>query len=112
MNKILIILILSIAACGLGAQIGGYVETNGVEFYYESYGEGKSLLMSYGFTFSGKMWEPWIEELSKRYRLIIPDKRGHGNSTNTSNEFLMERGKKVMEVWRTILWSTKIEIFT
>lgn len=40
--------------------------------------------MLHGFTVTGKAWNPLIEDLSKKYRLIVPDLRGHGYSTNPS----------------------------
>ena len=83
--SIIIFLLLSINI--VTAQNGNFVETNGVKIYYETYGEGEPLLLLHGFTLSGKSWEPWIEDLSKNNKLIIPDLRGHGNSTNPSKMF-------------------------
>lgn len=86
--KKLIIITFSIALFqGLSAQEGSYAEVNGAKIYYETYGEGNPLLMLHGFTITGKSWEPWIKDLSKNHKLIIPDLRGHGNSTNPSKKF-------------------------
>ena len=71
----------------VNAQSGRYIETNGVQIYYEVYGEGEPLLLLHGFTMSHKSWEPWIIDLSKNYKLVIPDLRGHGNSTNPSKVY-------------------------
>ncbi len=69
------------------AQEDNYANVNGVKIYYEIHGEGEPLVLLHGFTMSHTMWDEWIEDLSKDYRLILPDLRGHGNSTNPSNEF-------------------------
>jgi len=69
------------------SQTGEYTDVNGVKIYYEKYGKGEPLLLLHGFTSSSKHWKPWIEELSKNHLLIIPDLRGHGNSSNPSNKF-------------------------
>ncbi len=69
------------------AQEANYANVNGVKIYYEIHGEGEPLVLLHGFTMSHTMWEGWIEDLSKDYMLILPDLRGHGNSTNPSNEF-------------------------
>ena len=69
------------------AQDGNFVETNGLKIYYEEHGQGEALLLLHGFTGSHETWDLYIEELEKEYRLIIPDLRGHGRSTNPSNIF-------------------------
>ena len=71
----------------INAQDGNYVETNGVKIYYETHGEGEPLLMLHGITLSHKSWDSWVEDLSKNHQLIIPDLRGHGQSTNQSRVF-------------------------
>ena len=60
---------------------------NEMEMYYELHGEGDPLVLLHGFTGSGSNWEPFIADLGKDRRLIIPDLRGHGRSTNPSNVF-------------------------
>lgn len=85
-NLILIVFVL-LTFSKTHAQKGNYEEVNGVKIYYEIYGEGKPLVLLHGFTMSHDMWGGWIEDLSKDYMLILPDLRGHGNSTNPSNEF-------------------------
>jgi pimeloyl-ACP methyl ester carboxylesterase len=83
----LIFLLLLLVGIEAQAQDGNFIETNGVKIYYEIHGEGEPLLLLHGFTMSGKSWEPWIEDLSRNHKLIIPDLRGHGNSTNPSRAF-------------------------
>jgi pimeloyl-ACP methyl ester carboxylesterase len=62
---------------------------NGIEMHYEVRGSGPPLLLLHGFTGSGGDWIHLfdLEDLARRYRLIIPDARGHGRSTNPSGEF-------------------------
>ena len=69
------------------AQEANYANVNGVKIYYEIHGEGEPIVLLHGFTMSNNMWDEWIEDLSKNYKLILPDLRGHGNSTNPSNKF-------------------------
>lgn len=87
MKNLLIIVFLLLSSNIIVAQNGKFVETNGVKIYYETYGEGKPLLLIHGFSLSHKAWESWVEDLSKHHLLIIPDLRGHGNSTNPSKIF-------------------------
>ena len=60
---------------------------NGMEMYYEAYGEGRPLVLLHGFGGSGPAWKPFIAEFAKHFRLIVPDLRGHGLSTNPSHQF-------------------------
>jgi len=69
------------------AQNGNYAYVNGVKIYYETYGNGPPLVLLHPFSGSHKLWEQWKDSLSQDYLLITPDLRGHGNSTNPSNEF-------------------------
>jgi pimeloyl-ACP methyl ester carboxylesterase len=63
------------------------VKVNDIEMYYEVHGEGTPLVLLHGFTSSSSIWKPFIQEYKKNYKLIIPDMRGHGYSTNPSNTF-------------------------
>ena len=60
---------------------------NGIEMYYEISGSGSPLVLLHGFTGSGRDWETFRTEYAKTYRVIVPDLRGHGRSTNPSNRF-------------------------
>lgn len=63
------------------------VQVNDVELHYEEYGEGMPLVLLHGFGGCTQNWHPFTDELSKHYRLIVVDLRGHGYSTNPSNTF-------------------------
>jgi pimeloyl-ACP methyl ester carboxylesterase len=53
---------------------------DGVALYYEVHGEGPVILLSHGYSATSQMWRGQIEALSKHYRLVIWDMRGHGQS--------------------------------
>lgn len=78
----------------LDATKTGTVEVNGIEMYYEIYGEGEPLLLLHGFNGSHGVWAEFIPELAKSYQVIAPDLRGHGRSTNPSNEFTHRQSAK------------------
>jgi pimeloyl-ACP methyl ester carboxylesterase len=63
------------------------VSLNGIEMYYETVGEGEPLLLLHGGTQSGRMFDPFVAPFSGSHRLIIPDLRGHGGSTNPAGEW-------------------------
>ena len=59
------------------------VSLNGIEMYYESEGAGEPLLLLHGGTGSQENWKfAGQERLAHEYRLIRPDARGHGRTTN------------------------------
>ena len=53
---------------------------NGLSIYYESHGSGFPLVLSCVLGGNTTQWAPQIPVFSKRYRLILWDPRGHGNS--------------------------------
>jgi 3-oxoadipate enol-lactonase len=48
--------------------------------HYTERGSGKPLLLVHGLMVTGQMFDPVLERLAARHRLIIPDLRGHGRS--------------------------------
>ena len=63
------------------------VEINGIELNYEMAGDGEPLLWLHGFMGAGPDWKYIFKEPPAGFRLIAPDLRGHGASTNPSGEF-------------------------
>jgi pimeloyl-ACP methyl ester carboxylesterase len=66
---------------------GQSIQVRNIEMYYEEFGVGKPLLLLHGFGGCSQNWHPLIAGLSEHYRLIVPDLRGHGHSTNPGNTF-------------------------
>jgi pimeloyl-ACP methyl ester carboxylesterase len=57
------------------------VTVNNINMYYRTVGEGTPLVMIMGFTANSDWWpEQMIEDLSKDFKLILPDNRGSGRS--------------------------------
>jgi pimeloyl-ACP methyl ester carboxylesterase len=63
------------------------VDVNGIELHYEISGEGEPLLWLHGFMGCGSDWTHIFERPPAGYRLIAPDMRGHGRSTNPAGTF-------------------------
>ena len=59
----------------------GYAPVNGVEVYYEVYGEGKPLVLLHGAFYTIEMnWGQLIPELSKTRKIVAIEFQGHGHS--------------------------------
>jgi pimeloyl-ACP methyl ester carboxylesterase len=63
------------------------IEVQGIEMYWEVVGEGQPLLWLHGGMGCGADWRYIFNEPPEGYRLIAPDLRGHGASTNPSGIF-------------------------
>jgi pimeloyl-ACP methyl ester carboxylesterase len=60
---------------------GGYVPVNGINVYYEVYGEGKPVVLIHGAFYTIQMnWGQLIPELSKTRKVIAIEMQGHGHS--------------------------------
>ncbi len=66
---------------------GETLAVNDMQMYYVSHGEGEPLVLLHGFTGSSGDWKLFLPDLAQGYRLIIPDLRGHGRSTNSLPTF-------------------------
>ncbi|WP_430811905.1 MULTISPECIES: alpha/beta fold hydrolase [unclassified Carboxylicivirga] len=87
MKNALLISIFLITLTSTAAQTKQTAEVNGVSIYYETFGDGYPLVLLHGFTQNHTIWYNLLDSLSLKYKLIIPDMRGHGKSTNPTNEF-------------------------
>jgi len=79
----------SFSSCpGAGEDIEmSFIEINGAQIYYELFGQeqpGRSpILLIHGSTITGQAdWSLVAPLLARRWRVIVPDCRGHGRSSN------------------------------
>jgi len=56
------------------------LDRDGVGIWYEVHGEGPAILLSHGYSATCRMWDGQIAALRDRYKLIVWDMRGHGQS--------------------------------
>ena len=68
------------------SQTGRFVNANGINMYYESFGSGISLIFLHGSMGTGKVWKPYVPILSNDFNIILPDVRGHGKTENPGKE--------------------------
>lgn len=62
---------------------GRFVQANGLEIYYEEYGEGQPLVVVHGGTVTIRRYSLFGEH----YRVYAPNTRGHGRTVNPTGEF-------------------------
>jgi len=63
------------------------IHVNGFDMYFEDRGAGEPLLLLHGGMGIGADWLHVFPEDPDEYRVIVPDLRGHGRSTNPSGAF-------------------------
>jgi pimeloyl-ACP methyl ester carboxylesterase len=56
------------------------IDRSGVRIYYEVHGDGPALILTHGYSSTSAMWQGQIAALSKQYKLVLWDMRGHGRS--------------------------------
>ncbi|HMD47476.1 MAG TPA: alpha/beta fold hydrolase, partial [Bryobacteraceae bacterium] len=76
---------------------GGQIKPiNGIDLYFETYGEGPAMLLLHGFMGSGADWGQVFKIPPEGYRSIFPDLRGHGRSTNPTGTFTFQQSARDM----------------
>lgn len=72
-----------------GAAASGTASVNGFDMYYASYGDGDGppILMIHGGLAHADIWAAQVADLSKDYRVIVADTRGHGRSNNDGSAY-------------------------
>ncbi len=67
-------------------QPGHYLRVNGMDMYYEEYGEGRPLILLHGGTSTSQTWQPFLPIFMPHFRVITPDSRAHGRTNNPAGE--------------------------
>lgn len=67
------------------------VRSSDVEIHYELLGKGPDLVLLHPFPAHHGVWMPVAEQLASRYRIILPDLRGHGESGVGEGPATMEK---------------------
>src|SRR5579863_5849338 len=67
------------------------VKSDDAEILYWTLGEGPPVILLHPFPANHVFWLPVAEELSTRFRVILPDLRGHGDSDAGEGPATMEK---------------------
>lgn len=59
------------------------VAVNDISLYYEDQGSGDAIVLLHGGLVDHEYWGSQIAELAKHHRVLSPDTRGHGRSTDS-----------------------------
>ena len=65
------------------------VKTNGIEINYEVEGNGPWITLSHSLACNLHMWDDQMELLTKRFKVLRFDTRGHGQSSGPRGDYTM-----------------------
>jgi pimeloyl-ACP methyl ester carboxylesterase len=65
----------------------GFIELVDVNMYYKERGLGQPVVLVHAGIADGRMWDPQLERLSARYRVVVPDLRGFGRTPMPQTSF-------------------------
>lgn len=72
--------------------------SDGVSIYYEERGAGRPVALAYGIGGNAAMWEPNVEALAARHRLILWEPRGHARSESPEDPTRVTFGHWVLDL--------------
>src|SRR5947209_8041220 len=73
------------------------IDVNGCSLHYDDRGAGAPLLLLHGGTGIGAHWQQvFTAGDPDNFRVIVPDLRGHGRSTNPSGAFTFRQSARDM----------------
>ena len=82
-------------------------------FYTDSGGAGLPVVFIHGFPFSGAMWQPQVEALSKAgLRAIAYDVRGHGQRHTTGSTMIPPRTCRLLDEYRDVFCGLSMAAMT
>jgi pimeloyl-ACP methyl ester carboxylesterase len=84
------------------------IDRNGVAIHYETHGEGPAILLSHGYSATCRMWDGQIAAFADRWRVIVWDMRGHGQSDDPSDPALYSEALTVADM-AAVLDACKVE---
>jgi len=68
------------------------LDRNGVGIHYEVHGQGPAILLSHGYSATCRMWDGQIEAFKDRFKVIVWDMRGHGQSDYPTDPLAYSEG--------------------
>jgi pimeloyl-ACP methyl ester carboxylesterase len=70
--------------------VGDYVDANSVHTYFEEHGSGDPLLLLHGGLADAESFGQQTPAFARRYRVIVPERRGHGRTADVEGEITYE----------------------
>lgn len=79
-------LLAALAAAAAAQAPGTAAAVNGTRLYYESAGDGETVVLIHGALVDSRIWDPQFAALAEKFRVIRYDQRGHGRSARNHTQ--------------------------
>jgi pimeloyl-ACP methyl ester carboxylesterase len=103
-----ILIVSSCAIAEVTAKSASFHASDGVSLHYFDAGTGAAIVLVPGWTMPADIFEPQINGLSKRFRVIALDPRAQGDSEKTAEGNTLERHaqdiKELLEHLQCRMW--------
>ena len=73
------------------------IETTATELHWQSFGEGKDLVLLHGWGMNGAVWQQTAQRLSQHFHVHIVDLPGFGHSHQASFSSLADLTQQVLD---------------
>jgi pimeloyl-ACP methyl ester carboxylesterase len=70
--------------------MGEYVDIGGMKTWFDSWGSGPPLLLMHGGWATNATWEPLAPILAEHFRVLAPERRGHGHTPDVDGPITYE----------------------
>ena len=70
--------------------MAAYLEVNGVPMWYDERGDGDPLVLLHGGLSDSRDFTGSLDTLAGRFRLLLPERRGHGHTADTAGPLTIE----------------------
>src|SRR6266511_128744 len=67
--------------------MGTYIEIGGLKTWYDEDGSGEPLMLLHGGLSPNETWGPQMPEFGKQFRVLAPERRGHGHTPDVDGPF-------------------------
>jgi len=75
-----------------------FLTRDGVRLYYEDHGDGPAVLLTHGYSSTSQMWRGQVAAFKDRYRIVVWDMRGHGESDYPDDPSLYSTANTVADI--------------
>jgi pimeloyl-ACP methyl ester carboxylesterase len=67
--------------------VGTYIEIGELKTWYDESGAGEPLVLLHGGLSTNETWGPQMPEFGKQFRVLAPERRGHGHTPDVDGPF-------------------------
>ena len=70
--------------------MASYIDVNGIRMWYDDRGRGDALVLLHGGLTDSRDFSDNLDALASRFRLLLPDRRGHGRTPDVTGPITIE----------------------